>query len=187
MNGQIRRPHWWGLNGVFAGILALLYLDSRLSLSPFGHQAALVMVVLIVYGALGMWVWWNREALSASGRSAPAEGLDVWNALSHPDPVISGTDTPGNDRIEMESATGRQLVNGGSSTNNTPDELTWRALAAFFLPLAILVGLLELLPLAEDVRRTFGVGVVLVSLGLWNLCYGVLENFQADLRKRSKR
>src|SRR5215203_2886013 len=60
---QKSHSNWWQLKLLVPLMLGLLVLDHQyLSLSPLGHQIMLGVIVLLVYGWLGYWVYVNQSA-----------------------------------------------------------------------------------------------------------------------------
>ena len=62
------RPKWWRLYAAFPLLIVLLVLEHRLPLSPGGHQAAQIGIVLLVFGLIYVWLRANMVALIEEDR-----------------------------------------------------------------------------------------------------------------------
>ncbi|HMB24592.1 MAG: hypothetical protein ACM33V_11920 [Chloroflexota bacterium] len=62
------RPKWWQIYLTLPLLIALFIVDSRLKISPRGHQIVQIGIVLIVYGLIHLWLKANSGALSAMDR-----------------------------------------------------------------------------------------------------------------------
>jgi len=58
-----RRPRWSMLNLIVLAALGGLVLEHNLHLTPTGHKIALFLIVVIIYGLIGLWVKSNATAL----------------------------------------------------------------------------------------------------------------------------
>jgi hypothetical protein len=58
-----KHPHWNTLYGVMVGVVLVLLLEHHLHLNALGHQITLLLVVLGVYGVIGLWIVANAAAL----------------------------------------------------------------------------------------------------------------------------
>jgi len=57
------QPKWWQLYLIFPLLIALFAVDTRLTLSPLGHQALQIGSVLIIFGLVHLWLKANASAL----------------------------------------------------------------------------------------------------------------------------
>jgi hypothetical protein len=78
-----RKPRWNMLNLIILLAVGGLALEHRLHLTPTGHTIVLILIVVILYGLMGLWVQSNATAL---------EDLDAedYRTLSR-DPSVYGT------------------------------------------------------------------------------------------------
>ena len=54
---------WWSVCLLLLFLMGLLGLEHQALLSPGGHQVAQPVIVLLMYGLLLCWLWYNRGAL----------------------------------------------------------------------------------------------------------------------------
>ncbi|HBY98753.1 MAG: hypothetical protein M5U01_22190 [Ardenticatenaceae bacterium] len=57
------RPTWWVLDLIVVAGIGLLFWQHRWPLSPGLRQVVQVLLVLAIYGLMGLWVFANSEAL----------------------------------------------------------------------------------------------------------------------------
>jgi hypothetical protein len=57
-------PRWWQLYLTFPLLLILFVMDGRLKISPRGHQAVQIGIVLLIFGLIHLWIKANASALS---------------------------------------------------------------------------------------------------------------------------
>jgi hypothetical protein len=57
-------PRWWQLYLTFPLLLALFVMDNRLKISPRGHQAVQIGIILLIFGLIHLWLKANASALS---------------------------------------------------------------------------------------------------------------------------
>jgi hypothetical protein len=78
-----RRPRWNMLNLILVLAVGGLALEHRLHLTPTGHTIVLILIVVILYGLMGVWVKSNATAL---------EDLDAEEYRKQSrDPAVYGT------------------------------------------------------------------------------------------------
>jgi hypothetical protein len=63
MRKQRNRPSWWLLYLLGLGVIGLLVLGARASMSERGHEAAAIGTVLLAGGLTEVWLRANRRAL----------------------------------------------------------------------------------------------------------------------------
>jgi len=63
MISRKHRPSWWQLWRIFPVLGILAFLEARTSLSPAGHRAVEVGMVLIIFALVSVWLNTNRAAL----------------------------------------------------------------------------------------------------------------------------
>jgi hypothetical protein len=68
MTHKQRRPAWWMLYAFVLVMGGLLLLESRAALSPGGHKAVQIGIILFVYGLVWVWIWANDVALRHDDR-----------------------------------------------------------------------------------------------------------------------
>ena len=68
MSSSSSRPKWWQVYLTLPLLVALFMVDSRLKISPRGHQAVQIGIVLLVYGLVHLWLKANASALSNMDR-----------------------------------------------------------------------------------------------------------------------
>jgi hypothetical protein len=69
MATQYARAKWWQLYLTLPLLIGLFILDNRLKISPRGHQALQIGIILLVYGLIHLWIKANAKALSEMDRS----------------------------------------------------------------------------------------------------------------------
>ncbi len=69
---EYRRPSWWALYAIVPIVVAMLALETRLALSPIGHQIAQIGIVLLFMGLVGFWYTANADALVYEDSRQPA-------------------------------------------------------------------------------------------------------------------
>jgi hypothetical protein len=80
---QNRRPRWNTLNLILLLAVGALVLEHRLHLAPTGHTIVLILIVVVIYGSMGLWVQSNAAAL---------EDLDAEDyQKQRRDPAVYGT------------------------------------------------------------------------------------------------
>jgi hypothetical protein len=67
-NANSPKPRWWQLYATFPLALVLLVLEHWLPLSPGGHQAVQIGIVLLVFGLVYVWLRANTLALIEEDR-----------------------------------------------------------------------------------------------------------------------
>ena len=60
-----RGTRWKTLNLILVVAVGLLILQHHLHLTPTGHKITLSLIVVVIYGSLGLWVKANAAALQA--------------------------------------------------------------------------------------------------------------------------
>jgi len=63
MNARKHRSSWWQLWLLFPVLGIFAFLDARASLSPAGHRAVEVGIVLVIFGLVSVWLRANRMAM----------------------------------------------------------------------------------------------------------------------------
>jgi hypothetical protein len=71
MTNRKDRPSWWQLYLLGAGVVGLLVLEARASLSERGHEAAAIATLLLVFVLVELWLRANTAALMHPGRLVP--------------------------------------------------------------------------------------------------------------------
>lgn len=79
-----RRPHWTMLNLIMLATIGGLALEHDLHLTPTGHKIAMFLIVVVIYGLIGLWVKSNADALE------DLEAEEYRRRQSH-DPSLYGT------------------------------------------------------------------------------------------------
>jgi len=63
MRQEISHPSWWQLYLIGLGMIGLLVLGALAPLSELGHQVAAIGTLLVICGAVELWLRANRRAL----------------------------------------------------------------------------------------------------------------------------
>jgi hypothetical protein len=88
------RPTWWLLYALVPVMGGLLPVESRASLSPGGHKAVQIGIILSVYGLVWVWIWANDVALLYDDRQVISQ-LDERYAPEMDDGATSWVLDPG--------------------------------------------------------------------------------------------
>lgn len=64
MSSNNSRPQWRWLTLIMLLATGLLALDGRARLSNLGHEAVEIVIVLVVFGLIGLWLLANAGAIS---------------------------------------------------------------------------------------------------------------------------
>jgi hypothetical protein len=68
MSANNARPKWWQVYLALPLLIVLFILDAHLKLSEYGHLAAQIGILLLVYGLVHLWLKTNATALSEMDR-----------------------------------------------------------------------------------------------------------------------
>jgi hypothetical protein len=84
MNHKQPRPAWWLLYTLGPVMGGLLLVESRAPLSPGGHTAVQVGIVLFIYGSVWLWLWvnalrliWSDQLAGYGERAAESDGAGI--------------------------------------------------------------------------------------------------------------
>src|SRR6478672_2862331 len=64
MNSSNTRPRWWQLYLMLPLLIVLFIFEHRLNISPRGHEAVQLGIILLVYGFITWWIRANSHTLS---------------------------------------------------------------------------------------------------------------------------
>ena len=67
------RPKWWQLYAWFGLLVVLFLMETRLPLSPGGHQTIQIGIVLVIFGLIFAWLRVNEVALIQADRKPKTE------------------------------------------------------------------------------------------------------------------
>ena len=90
MSSRTAHPKWWQVYLTLPLLIALFVLDGRLRISPRGHQAVQIGIVLLVYGLIHLWLKANRSALTREVREQPLKIYRVIEIPSDGSPELEG-------------------------------------------------------------------------------------------------
>ena len=90
MSSRPAHPKWWHVYLTLPLLMALFVLDSRLRISPRGHQAVQIGIVLLVYGLIHLWLKANRSALARGVGGQPLKIYRVIEIPSDGSPELEG-------------------------------------------------------------------------------------------------